>query len=141
MRDVIYVTLPVHNEEHTIGVLMWKIRKVFAELGRDFRILVVDDEDDILDLLRYNLTKEGFRVSVARDGVEALTSAEADRPDLIILDIMMPVMDGFTLAKEIRKLDTQIPFLFLTAKSMQEDRIQGCHVHDRHAPGDSQDLK
>lgn len=93
-------------------------------------ILVVDDEDDILELLDYNLSKEGFRVSVARDGVEALTVAQAERPDLVILDIMMPRMDGIEFCATIRRhaaLRT-VPVLMLTAKSEEEDHVRGLDV-------------
>jgi two-component system alkaline phosphatase synthesis response regulator PhoP len=93
-------------------------------------ILVVDDEDDILELLDYNLSKEGFRVSLAHDGVDALKSAQADRPDLIILDIMMPRMDGIEFCDSIRKhaaLRT-VPVLMLTARSEEEDHVRGLDV-------------
>ncbi len=93
-------------------------------------ILVVDDEDDILDLLKYNLEKEGFEVSVARDGVEALSLAEAVRPDLIILDIMMPRMDGIEACAAIRKhaVLRTVPVLMLTAMSEEEDHVKGLDV-------------
>ena len=93
-------------------------------------ILVVDDEDDILDLLSYNLSKEGFRISVARDGVEALTAAEADKPDLIVLDIMMPRMDGIEFCRIIRKHASlrMTPVLMLTARSEEEDHVRGLDV-------------
>jgi two-component system alkaline phosphatase synthesis response regulator PhoP len=90
-------------------------------------VLVVDDEDDIVDLLRYNLSKEGYRVSVARDGVEAMTSAQENRPDLIILDIMMPRMNGIDVCDAIRKdvLLRTIPIMMLTAMSEEEDHVKG----------------
>jgi len=93
-------------------------------------ILVVDDEEDILELLEYNLSKEGFRVSVARDGIEALSSTHAERPDLIILDIMMPRMDGIEFCHAIRghaSLRT-IPILMLTAMSEEEDHVRGLDI-------------
>jgi two-component system alkaline phosphatase synthesis response regulator PhoP len=93
-------------------------------------VLVVDDEDDILDLLHYNLSKEGFRVSMARDGVEALASAESDRPDVIILDIMMPRMDGIEFCRSVRRHASlrTVPVLMLTARSEEEDHVRGLDV-------------
>lgn len=98
MRDVIYVTLPVHNEEHTIGVLMWKIRKEFAELGRDFRILVVDDAstDDtanvlepyrrVLPLTVYrNATRQGYAASLERLIREAARSSRYPKRDAVLV--------------------------------------------------------
>jgi DNA-binding response OmpR family regulator len=89
------------------------------------KILIVDDEPDILEFLRYNLEKEQFVVFSAGDGITGFQIAKNEIPDLIILDIMMPKMDGFALAKEIRELDKRIPILFLTAKAMKDDKLQG----------------
>ena len=93
-------------------------------------VLVVDDEDDIVDLLRYNLSKEGHRVSIARDGVEAMTSVKEDRPDLIILDIMMPRMNGTEFCDAVRKdaLLRTIPIMMLTAMSEEEDHVKGLEI-------------
>ena len=94
------------------------------------KVLVVDDEDDILDLLQYNLEREGFEVVLARDGTEALSVAEAEMPDLIILDIMMPRMDGIEVCRRIRQ-DAQlrtIPILMLTALSGEDDHVKGLDV-------------
>jgi two-component system alkaline phosphatase synthesis response regulator PhoP len=93
-------------------------------------VLVVDDEDDIVDLLRYNLSKEGYRVSIARDGIEAMTSVQEDRPDLIILDIMMPRMNGIEFCDAIRKdaLLRTIPIMMLTAMSDEEDHVKGLEI-------------
>lgn len=90
-------------------------------------ILIVDDEDDILDLVRYNVEKEGFDTLTARDGAEAVDIAEKHRPDLIILDIMMPRMDGIEACKRLREhaqLRTT-PILMLTAKSEEQDHVAG----------------
>jgi len=93
-------------------------------------VLVVEDEDDIVDLLQYNLSKEGYRVSVARDGVEAMTSTQEDRPDLIILDIMMPRMNGIEFCDAVRKdaLLRSIPIMMLTAMSDEEDHVKGLEI-------------
>ena len=90
-------------------------------------ILVVDDEPDILELLTYNLQREGFETSVARDGLDALSAAEKSRPDLIILDIMMPRMDGIEACKRLREHATlrTVPIILLTAKSEEKDQIVG----------------
>jgi two-component system, OmpR family, alkaline phosphatase synthesis response regulator PhoP len=91
------------------------------------KILVVDDEDDILDLLRYNLEKEGFEVLLARDGAEGIRVAEADGPDLIILDVMMPRMDGIEVCRRLRAHSTlsRIPVVMLTARSEEGDQVEG----------------
>ena len=85
------------------------------------RILVVDDEPDILEFIQYNLNKEGYETDVAENGKDAIEKAKSFDPHLILLDIMMPKKDGFTLAQEIRSQDKKIPIIFLTAKSLKED--------------------
>lgn len=89
------------------------------------KILLAEDDKNLGSVLKAYLEAKGFNTTLCIDGKEALESFKRNEFDFCILDIMMPIMDGFTLAKEIRKLDTHIPFLFLTAKSMQEDKIQG----------------
>jgi DNA-binding response OmpR family regulator len=88
-------------------------------------ILIVDDEADIRELLKYNLEKEGHTTDVAENGVVALDRIRGRKPDLILLDVMMPVMDGFTLVEKIRKINMHVPIIFITAKGFQEDKIQG----------------
>ena len=91
------------------------------------QVLVVDDEEDILDLLKYNLKQEGFETTLARDGVEALEAARHQPPDLIILDIMMPEMDGIEVCRRLRAdahLRT-IPILMLTARTEEEEQVKG----------------
>ena len=68
------------------------------------RILLIDDEDDILEFIRYNLTKAGYEVYTARNGAEGLQQAAAHRPHLILLDVMMPTMDGIETCRELREL-------------------------------------
>jgi two-component system alkaline phosphatase synthesis response regulator PhoP len=90
-------------------------------------ILLVDDEEDLLDLLSYALQREGFDVLTAQDGVEALRIARAERPDLIVLDIMMPKMDGLETCQRLRE-DANLrltPILMLTARSEERDEILG----------------
>lgn len=90
-------------------------------------ILVVDDEELVQDLIRLYLEKEGFRVVEARDGVEALSKLRADSPDLVILDIMLPKMDGWEVCREIRKNHTT-PIIMLTAKGEELNRVLGLEL-------------
>jgi DNA-binding response OmpR family regulator len=89
------------------------------------KILLAEDDKNLGSVLKAYLEAKGYSTTLCIDGKEALESFKRNEFDFCILDIMMPIMDGFTLAKEIRKMDTQIPFLFLTAKSMQEDKVHG----------------
>lgn len=93
-------------------------------------VLIVDDEDDILDLLRYNLERLSVSIITARNGVEALAIIENHTIDLIVLDIMMPQMNGLEVCQHIRKYSNikTVPILFLTARSEEEDYIQGLDV-------------
>ena len=90
-------------------------------------ILVVDDEDDILELLRYNLEQEGYAVTEARDGIEGLFAARESSPDLIIMDVMMPRMDGVQASLRIREDPDlkKIPIVMLTARSEESDQVTG----------------
>ncbi|MDZ4133426.1 MAG: response regulator [Dethiobacteria bacterium] len=91
------------------------------------KILIVDDEKPIVEILKYNLEKEGFRVVTAFDGEEAIKMADAENPDLILLDIMLPFKDGFTVCQEIRaKMD--VPIIMLTAKEMEIDKVHGLEL-------------
>lgn len=90
-------------------------------------ILVVDDEEDILELVKYNLKKEGFDVHCAENGLQALEMAKESIPDVVVMDIMMPEMDGIEASRKLRehaKLRT-IPILMLTARSDESDQVQG----------------
>jgi len=93
-----------------------------------YRILLVEDEDSLAVGLEFNLIEEGYSVSRAQDGRQALEQFQAEKFDLIILDIMLPYIDGFTVAKEMRKDDPQIPILMLTARTHAEDRVQGLEI-------------
>lgn len=93
-------------------------------------VLVVDDEDDLLSLLEYNLEEKGYEVLLARDGVEAIEKTRAHEPDLVILDVMMPKMDGIEVCERLRKdahLRT-IPIMMLTARTEEEDKVEGLDV-------------
>lgn len=90
-------------------------------------ILVVDDETDLLDLIEYNLKKEGFAVLRAEDGEEGIKVAKEHKPDLVLLDIMMPKMDGLETVKIMRQDDAlkAIPIIFLTARSDEKTEVEG----------------
>lgn len=89
------------------------------------KILVAEDDANLGFLLVENLTSRGYEATLCRNGKEGLEKFSAEKFDFCILDIMMPVMDGLTLAKEIRKLNKSVPILFLTAKNLQEDKLSG----------------
>jgi two-component system alkaline phosphatase synthesis response regulator PhoP len=94
------------------------------------KILVVDDEEDILELLRFNLTKEGFTVVCAASGEEALKSAVSNRPDLVLLDLLLPGMDGLEVARRLKHdaSTKDIPVIMVTAKGEEADIVTGLEV-------------
>ena len=91
------------------------------------RVLVVDDEIDILELLEYNLRKEGYEVITAQNGLDALTIAKNHTPEIIILDIMMPIMDGIETCRKMREVSElkQSIILFLTARGEEYSEVAG----------------
>jgi len=93
-------------------------------------ILVVDDEQDIVDLISYNLSKEGYEVATANNGTDAVELAQRLRPDLVILDIMMPGMDGFEVCRALRQDSSlqSMAIVFLTAKAGEIDQILGLEL-------------
>jgi two-component system response regulator MprA len=93
-------------------------------LDRNMRILVVDDDPEIVSFLKRGLTYEGYTVDTASDGAEALAKARDAEPNLVILDVMMPGMDGLEVSKRLRQA-SQLPILMLTAKGTVADRIKG----------------
>ena len=90
-------------------------------------ILVVDDEQAITDLLEYNLLRNGYQVIVAHDGHEALNLALSQRPDLIILDLMLPGLDGLDVCRELQR-DGNLPIIMLTARVDEVDRVVGLEL-------------
>ncbi len=92
-------------------------------------VLAVDDEEDILEIIRVNLELEGHRVVLAHDGHEALEQAKQHRPDLVLLDVMMPGMDGWEVLTALKNDATlelsEVPVLMLTARTADEDRVRG----------------
>ena len=96
-----------------------------GDAWREARLLVVDDEPTILELLAGSLRYAGFDVVTAASGMEALRAAAASRPDLILLDVMMPDGDGFEIVRQMRSGGAQIPIIFLTARSAVGERVAG----------------
>ena len=92
------------------------------------RVLVVDDEPNIADVISMALRYNDFEVSVAADGNQALEKAGEFRPDLIVLDVMMPGLDGFQVAKRLGERSADIPILFLTARDTTDDKIRGLTI-------------
>lgn len=89
------------------------------------RILIVDDDDEIRDLLEFDVSHSGYFVDTAKDGLEGLNKALNNTYDLILLDVMMPKMNGFDVAKNIRQARLSIPILMLTAKGTIDDKTEG----------------
>ena len=92
------------------------------------RVLLVEDDTNLGNLLREYLDAKGYETKLATNGREGFEMFNKQKYDICLLDVMMPVKDGFTLAKEIRATDKQVPIVFLTAKSMKEDTIEGFHA-------------
>ena len=91
------------------------------------KVLVVDDEPPIVDLLVYNLERANYQVLVARDGEEALVVARREQPDLIILDLMLPGLDGFEVCRTLRR-ERDVPIIMLTARDAEIDRVVGLEL-------------
>lgn len=89
------------------------------------QLLYVEDDETLSFVTRDNLELQGYKITHCEDGKKALDAFRKDAFDLCILDVMLPEMDGFALAEEIRKKNTEIPIIFLTAKSLKEDKIRG----------------
>ena len=109
-----------------IGRAVHSILDVMAEVTNS-KIIVVEDDRNLLDTLKYNFRKEGYNVIAAVDGAEALDVARREKPDIIILDIMLPRLSGFEVCRILRK-ETNIPILMLTAKTDEVDKIVGLEI-------------
>ncbi|HEX6589676.1 MAG TPA: response regulator transcription factor [Longimicrobiales bacterium] len=98
--------------------------------GSAARVLVVEDERDIAALVAYHLAREGYRVSTAASGDEAIAAARSDRPDIVILDLMLPGLSGFDVLQELRRSPglEDLPVIFLTARRDEADRIRGLEL-------------
>jgi len=93
-----------------------------------YRILLVEDEENILEVVKLNLEMEGYHVVAVKNGKAALKQFDDARFDLIILDVMLPEIDGFAIAETIRLTNQQVPIFFITAKNTSEDRVRGLKI-------------
>ena len=89
------------------------------------RILLAEDEEHLLEAIKLNLELEGYKVTTANNGKKALQKFKEERFNLVILDVMMPEVDGFVVAETIRLENSEVPIMFLTAKNTNEDKISG----------------
>jgi two-component system, OmpR family, response regulator VicR len=92
------------------------------------KLLIVDDEADIAASIQYVLSQEGFLTLLAHDGVKAIQLAESEKPDLIILDLMMPGLDGYEVCRRVRSSDLKTPILMLTARTSEIDTVVGLEL-------------
>jgi two-component system response regulator VicR len=88
-------------------------------------VLIVDDEKNIVDILKFNLKEEGYETAVAYDGEVALAEYARRKPDLILLDVMLPLLDGFEVCRRIRETDRTTPIIMLTAREEETDKVLG----------------
>ncbi len=93
----------------------------------DETVLIVEDEENLLQALKYNLEREGYHVHTAEDGAQGLEAARRLKPDLVILDVMLPQIDGFEVCRILRR-ETDVPILMLTAKGEEIDRVVGLEL-------------
>lgn len=100
--------------------------EVFSSMEKFMNVLIVDDEPDLVETLTLMLKNHGFRVTSASNGIEGLEKAKTELPDIIILDLMMPEMDGFEMCKQLKSNEetSGIPIIILTAKSDTESRFK-----------------
>ena len=96
-------------------------------MNKKKKVLIVDDDTNICELLRLYIVKDGFDVAIANTGTQALKLFEQEKPDLIMLDIMLPELDGWQVCREIRKT-SQVPIIMLTAKGEVFDKILGLEL-------------
>jgi DNA-binding response OmpR family regulator len=92
------------------------------------KVLLAEDDRDFGNILSQYVTISGFNVILARDGKEAWDLFNQDKPDICVLDVMMPEMDGFTLGEKIKEVQPEVPLIYLTAKSLKEDIVRGLKI-------------
>src|SRR3954469_13112478 len=114
-----------HDRDRTCHRDLMTSSTVNGAAAPEARLLVVDDEPNIVELLSASLRYAGFDVDIARSGTEALQLARRTRPDLLVLDVMMPGMDGFDVVRRLRAEGLRFPVLFLTARDSTEDKVSG----------------
>src|SRR5512137_262573 len=91
------------------------------------KVLIVEDDQTLLEVLQYNFSQQGYDVLTAADGAAGLETARGGRPDLVILDVMLPKMDGYEVCRILRR-ETTVPIMMLTAKTEETDRVVGLEV-------------
>lgn len=94
-------------------------------MNNRIKIILAEDEPSLAQIIKESLETRNFDVTLCNNGQEAFESYNNEKPEILVLDVMMPIMDGFTLAKEIRKTDSKTPIIFLTAKSQTQDVVDG----------------
>ena len=100
------------------------VRSILRAMGDKRKILIVEDDVNLLEALKYNVRKEGYDVVTATDGAQALDVARSEKPDLVLLDVMLPTMSGFEVCRILRK-ETAAPILILTARDDEVDKVVG----------------
>ena len=97
-------------------------------MDRQKTVLIVEDEKNIVDILRFNLQREGYRTWEAYDGEDGLSKAQAEKPDLILLDVMLPKMNGFEVCRALREAGDNVPVIILTAREEETDKVLGLEI-------------
>ncbi len=100
---------------------------MMSEENANLKVLVVEDEPALIETLEYSLTRQGYKVTTAMDGLAALETARSERPDLIVLDVMLPRLDGFEVCRILRQ-EMNMPILMLTARTDEVDKVVGLEV-------------
>ena len=124
-KDGHFPGLKFTDLSHKSTADLWQLLSIVVK-----KVLIVEDDNDLVRLLKYNLEKEGFRVNYATDGAVALAEARRDPPDLVILDLMLPGLDGLEVCRQLRRIDrfTRTPLLILSARNEEADRVVGLEV-------------
>ena len=97
-------------------------------MDRQKTVLIVEDEKNIVDILRFNLQREGYQTREAYDGEDGLNKARAEKPDLILLDVMLPRMNGFEVCRALREAGDNVPVIILTAREEETDKVLGLEI-------------
>ena len=97
-------------------------------MDRQKTVLIVEDEKNIVDILRFNLQREGYQTREAYDGEDGLNKARGERPDLILLDVMLPRMNGFEVCRALRQAGDNVPVIILTAREEETDKVLGLEL-------------
>ena len=97
-------------------------------MDRQKTVLIVEDEKNIVDILRFNLQREGYETLEAYDGEDGLNKARSEKPDLILLDVMLPRMNGFEVCRALRQAGDNVPVIILTAREEETDKVLGLEI-------------